>query len=62
MRILEVGAGVASVTHHVVTPLLNRGVGETEEKSVRFLGYDYADIPKSLFEKAQQQFSYANTS
>ena len=56
MRILEVGAGIGSMTSHVLAPMLLHG--EVEKGSVRFLRYDYTDISESFLEKAQQKFSY----
>lgn len=46
LKVIEVGAGTGSITHHVL-----EGLGD------KFSHYDYTDISVSFFEQAQRSFS-----
>ena len=54
MKVLEVGAGTGSMTNHVLDALTFRG--ENGDVMPRFARYDYTDISRSFFEKAQERF------
>jgi acyl transferase domain-containing protein/NADPH:quinone reductase-like Zn-dependent oxidoreductase len=53
LKILEVGAGTGSMTHHVLTALQDR---ERESGGTRFSRYTYTDISHAFFEDAREKF------
>lgn len=54
MKVVEVGAGTGGMTNHVLDALTFRG--ENGNVTPRFARYDYTDISRSFFEKAQERF------
>lgn len=55
LRILEIGAGVGSMTGYVLAPMLLHG--DMESGTPRFSKYDYTDISDYFFAKAKKRFS-----
>jgi NADPH:quinone reductase-like Zn-dependent oxidoreductase/ubiquinone/menaquinone biosynthesis C-methylase UbiE len=55
LKVLEVGAGTASMTPFVLAPMLSED--DTNEAFPRFSQYDFTDISASFFEKAKEKLT-----
>ncbi|KAJ2985763.1 hypothetical protein NUW58_g5359 [Xylaria curta] len=55
LNILEVGAGTGSITEHVLSALCTFE-GDNSVCDMRFNRYDYTDISKAFFDRAQEKF------